>query len=68
VAFLEARAHRNVVIVAVAHKLARVTWAVLSSGSTIALPQWQRKHRRKELSPEVCKGETTDERTVKRRR
>jgi len=32
VAFLEARAHRNVVIVAVAHKLARVTWAVLSSG------------------------------------
>jgi len=29
---LEARAHRNVVIVAMAHKLARITWAVLSSG------------------------------------
>jgi transposase len=29
---LEARAPRNVVIVAVAHKLARITWAVLSSG------------------------------------
>ncbi len=29
---LEARAHRNVVIVAMAHKLARVTWAVLASG------------------------------------
>jgi len=29
---LEARAHCNVVIVAVAHKLARITWAVLSSG------------------------------------
>jgi transposase len=28
----EARAHRNVVIVAMAHKLARITWAVLSSG------------------------------------
>lgn len=29
---LEARAPRNVVIVAVAHKLARIAWAVLSSG------------------------------------
>jgi transposase len=29
---LEARAHRNVVIVAMANKLARITWAVLSSG------------------------------------
>jgi len=29
---LEARAHRNVVIVAMAHKLARITWAVLASG------------------------------------
>jgi transposase len=29
---LESRAHRNVVIVAMAHKLARITWAVLSSG------------------------------------
>ena len=28
----EARAHRNVVIVARAHKRARITWAVLSSG------------------------------------
>jgi transposase len=29
---LEARAPHNVVIVAMAHKLARITWAVLSSG------------------------------------
>ncbi len=29
---LEARAHRNLVIVAMAHKLARITWAVLASG------------------------------------
>lgn len=29
---LEARAPRNVLIVAMAHKLARITWAVLSSG------------------------------------
>ena len=29
---LEARAHRNVVIVALAHKLARIAWAVLASG------------------------------------
>jgi len=29
---LEARAHRNVLIVAMANKLARIAWAVLSSG------------------------------------
>ena len=29
---LEARAPRNVLIVAMANKLARITWAVLSSG------------------------------------
>jgi hypothetical protein len=29
---LEARAHRNVLIVAMANKLVRIAWAVLSSG------------------------------------
>ena len=31
---LEARAHRNVLIVALANKLARISWAVLSSGES----------------------------------
>jgi transposase len=30
---LDARAHKNVVVVAMAHKLARIAWAVLSSGN-----------------------------------
>ena len=29
---LEARAHRNVLIVALANKLARISWAVLTTG------------------------------------
>ena len=29
---LEARAHRNTLIVAMANKMARIAWAVLSSG------------------------------------
>jgi transposase len=30
---LDARAHKNVVVVAMANKLARIAWAVLSSGN-----------------------------------
>ena len=29
---LDARAHKNVVVIAIANKLARIAWAVLSSG------------------------------------
>jgi hypothetical protein len=30
---LDARTHRNIVVVAMANKLARIAWAVLSSGA-----------------------------------
>ena len=30
---LDARAHKNVVVVAMANKLARIAWAILSSGN-----------------------------------
>jgi transposase len=30
---LDARAHKNIVIVAMANKIARIAWAVLSSGN-----------------------------------
>ena len=35
---LDARAHKNVVIVAMANKLARIAWAVLSSGNEYRFP------------------------------
>jgi transposase len=36
---LEARAARNVVVVAIANKLARIAWAVLSSGVPYQMPR-----------------------------
>ncbi len=44
---LDARAHKNVVVIAMANKLARTAWAVLSSGTTTGQQLCQHKRKRR---------------------
>jgi len=69
---LERRAHRNVLIVAFANKLARIAWAVLSTGepyrpcTSVAIPASENIYSwfTTRLPTKVCGGITRDERRV----
>ena len=67
---LEARAPRNVLIVATANKLARIAWAVLSSGqdyqgSSRSSPGVGKHHHQDQALPPRSALTSEDERTVK---
>ena len=49
---------RNVLIIAMANKLARIAWAVLSSGSTTGLfrVRWQHNRPTSSSPTKVCTG------------
>ena len=62
----EARAPRNVLIVASANKLARIAWAVRSTGQDS--PSLGKRNRRHQAPPpKVCTGQVTMKEQSKRR-